>query len=920
MSVTEVFLDILIVLLVAKAAAEVAERIHLPAVVTEILAGIAIGPTALGLVSGPDEVLHVLGELGIILLLLDVGMEMDLGQLAAVGRASMSVALLGVAVPFAGGWASALALGMDGNEAMFVGAALTATSVGITARVFGDLRALATVEARTVLGAAVADDVIGLVILTVVVRLGSEGHVAPLSVVGIVAVAIGFLVVTSVCGVQFAPRLFTAVDRYSRSSGTLVAVALAFTLAVATLASAARLAPIVGAFVAGLALSRCSVAPRIRRELTPVGHLFIPVFFLQIGIDAEVDNFADASVLGTAGVLLAVAIVGKLISAAGLWGRPGDRLLVGMGMIPRGEVGLIFATLGLREGIFGPDIYAALLLVVLASTLIAPPLLRHRLLRIRANRVEDAPAPKPPGGWLAVTTGRSGSTVDLAAAPPPGEALALALEVALLGEKHQPGPKVLDWLGGLPDTPLQWNGASRALLVRLLEEGGPRGWRFLALTGILTRALPELGAALDRRQADPFELDPTAAMRWPLLSEVRRDTRWRELRHPEWLLLAAVILDATDGAGEPRVVVARKVIQRLDLGAAAEQAVAGLVADVELLPAAARRLDGLDEEPVLQLAVHLRSADQARAAAILAEVSADLADWERERLRQLHHQLQAVLAHPEITGREAANAVEQRRAAARRMSTNPVVHDRIDAAPRAYVLATSADQLVAHASLCEPPPARDELRVQAETLTGETHRIDVVARDRVGLLAAVAHVLASAGLDVRAATVATWGDRCVLASFEVASSRPPRADALEADLREALRRPPSRLLLADAVIEFDDAGSPWHTICRITAHDRKGALHAIAAAFAGAGASVHSAKVATVGSEVVDLFELTDRSGYKLSPTVKETIVRSLGGRTAEENGRRGSLAEENGTAKDFGKTSARRKKQSGDQPEITSQ
>src|SRR5262245_36275610 len=222
MSVTEVLLDILVVLLVAKAAAEIAERVRVPAVVAEILAGILIGPSAAHLVSGHDDVLLVLGEVGVILLLLDVGMEMDLAQLAAVGRASLAVAVIGVVVPFAGGWVLALALGMDGNEAMFVGAALTATSVGITARVFGDLRALASVEARTVLGAAVADDVIGLVILTVVVRLGSEGHVAPLSVAGIVLVAIGFLVVTSVCGVRFAPGVFDLLARVSRSSGTLV--------------------------------------------------------------------------------------------------------------------------------------------------------------------------------------------------------------------------------------------------------------------------------------------------------------------------------------------------------------------------------------------------------------------------------------------------------------------------------------------------------------------------------------------------------------------------------------------------------------------------------------------------------------------------------------------------------------------------
>src|SRR2546422_1737346 len=362
MSVTKVLLDILVVLFVAKLAAEAAERARLPAVVGEILAGILIGPSALGLV-GPDEVLRTLAELGVILLLFDVGLEMDLAELAAVGRASLMVATVGVVVPFAAGFGTAAALGMDGPEALFVGAALTATSVGITARVFGDLRALGTVEARTVLGAAVADDVMGLVILTVVVRIATHGQVSLRRVGDVVALAVGFLVLTTAVGVRIAPPLFSFLARVSRSSGTLVALALAFALAFAEMANGARLAPIVGAFVAGVCLGRSSAAERVRRELTPVGHLFIPVFFLQVGIDAELRQFAHAKVLGLAGALLVVAVVGKLVSAAGLGRSPGDRMLVGIGMIPRGEVGLIFASLGLHEHAYGDDAYGALLLL-----------------------------------------------------------------------------------------------------------------------------------------------------------------------------------------------------------------------------------------------------------------------------------------------------------------------------------------------------------------------------------------------------------------------------------------------------------------------------------------------------------------------------------------------------------------------------
>ena len=392
MDIASILTDILVVLVAAKLAAEVADRIGIPAVVGEIVAGIIIGPSVLGIV-GTDEVLRVLGELGVILLLLQVGLEMDLVELGKVGRSSLSVAVVGVVGPLVLGFAAMELVGDDFNTALFVAAALTATSVGITARVFGDLRALATTEARIVLGAAVADDVIGLVVLTVVVRLVTEGSVSLLSVVGIIAVAVGFLVVVGALGLRLAGPFFGVVERVSRSTGTMVAVAFAFTLAFARLADAARLAPIVGAFVAGIALSRTSQADRIERELAPVGHLFIPVFFLTIGIDVDVTAFAKVSVLRDAAILLVVAAIGKLISPIGAFGAKGDKLLIGLGMLPRGEVGLIFATIGLQNGVLGDDLYAALLLVVLVTTLITPPLLKMRYGQILKKERDHAHAP-----------------------------------------------------------------------------------------------------------------------------------------------------------------------------------------------------------------------------------------------------------------------------------------------------------------------------------------------------------------------------------------------------------------------------------------------------------------------------------------------------------------------------------------------
>ena len=383
------------------------------------------------------------------------------------------------------GIAAGIGLGFDGKEAVFVGAALTATSVGITARVFGDLRALASVEARTVLGAAVADDILGLVILTVVTRIVTEGSVSALGIIEVTVIAIGFVVVATIVSLRIAPPIFAMIRRHSRSAGTLVAAALAFTLALAELAHAADLAPIIGAFVAGLALARTTSAERIRAEFAPIGHLFIPIFFLQIGIDADVDAFAKPKVLGIAAVLLVIAVLGKLAAAAGMLGSPGDRLLVGIGMIPRGEVGLIFATLGLSQHVFGQDVYGALILVVLATTVLTPAPLRWRLLALRQKR-----RAKPTSGGSSATlvSVDARGRVAIEGEPLPSQALAVALTAARLVERDQPGDTLLEWLEAFPPGPRTWDEPARVQFWNLLEEGGPRSWRLLTSSGVLQRA------------------------------------------------------------------------------------------------------------------------------------------------------------------------------------------------------------------------------------------------------------------------------------------------------------------------------------------------------------------------------------------------------------------------------------------------
>ncbi|NBU38085.1 MAG: hypothetical protein EBS32_07620, partial [Actinobacteria bacterium] len=345
---TSIFLDLGVILVVAKVAAELAERIRIPAVLGEIAAGVLIGPSALGLVGSTDAT-KILAEIGVIILLATVGMETDLNELRRVGRASMIVAVIGVVAPMSTGMFAGKLLGESTNASLFLGAALAATSVGITARVFGDLHALSSTEARIVLGAAVADDVLGLIILTVVTRVVEQGSVDVAGVASTIGLAVGFLVIATAVGIVALPRIFAAVGAKSRSTATVGVVAAGLTFAFSAAASTANLAPIIGAFVAGTALGRTKHHDRIARDFTSLGNVFIPVFFLQIGIDTDVTKFFQAHVLWVAAVLTVIAVGGKMVAGLGAIGTNTDRLLIGMGMIPRGEVGLIFATIGVSS-------------------------------------------------------------------------------------------------------------------------------------------------------------------------------------------------------------------------------------------------------------------------------------------------------------------------------------------------------------------------------------------------------------------------------------------------------------------------------------------------------------------------------------------------------------------------------------------
>jgi len=394
MDTAQLFLALAAVLVGARLCGELATRAGQPAVLGELLAGVILGGSLLGVVPahGPAaEVVHVLAELGVVLLLFEIGLETDLREMFRVGPASLAVAAVGVAVPFALGFAF-WAWGPHGDgsatadlitTAVFLGATLTATSVGITARVLTDLGRMSTEEARIIIGAAVIDDVLGLVILSVVSGMAEGAGVSVIGIARTLAVAVGFLIVAVVAGRYLAPRLFDQVVRL-RARYVLLIFALAFALALAALAAAAGSALIIGAFAAGLILSGTNQFDTIEHEVRPVAALFAPIFFVSVGASVDLRYLDPTSptaraTLGAAAVVVVLAIAGKVVAG---WAAPWlrfRRLVVGVGMVPRGEVGLIFADIGRRTGVLNDGLFGVVLIMVMVTTFVAPPALRALL-------------------------------------------------------------------------------------------------------------------------------------------------------------------------------------------------------------------------------------------------------------------------------------------------------------------------------------------------------------------------------------------------------------------------------------------------------------------------------------------------------------------------------------------------------------
>jgi Kef-type K+ transport system membrane component KefB len=390
-SIAHLFLVLAAMLVGAKLLGELAERFGQPAVLGELIAGVLLGGSVLGIVpaaGGGADVVHVFAELGVVLLLFEIGLETDLREMFRVGPASLSVASVGVVAPFALGFAywAYLPHAAGGGAAdltttaVFVGATLTATSVGITARVLSDLDQMHSREAKIIIGAAVIDDVLGLVILTVVSGIAAGTSLHTLRVLRVLVVAVGFLVIAVFVGRYAMPRLFDQVVQM-RVRYVLLVFAIAFTLGLSAVASLAGSALIIGAFAAGIILSGTNQFDTIEHEIRPVASIFTPIFFVSVGASVNLrlldpTRAGSIGLLGVAAALTALAIIGKIAAGWAAPWLPFRRIVVGVGMIPRGEVGLIFADIGRRAGILNEAVFGAVLLMVMATTFVAPPALK----------------------------------------------------------------------------------------------------------------------------------------------------------------------------------------------------------------------------------------------------------------------------------------------------------------------------------------------------------------------------------------------------------------------------------------------------------------------------------------------------------------------------------------------------------------
>jgi Kef-type K+ transport system membrane component KefB len=410
-----VLLSLVIIYLASKLGAEAAKRFDLPPVLGELIAGVIVGISALHLIIFPgngltaadsvimqflqqisplsptaltavfesqSEIIGVLAELGVIILLFEIGLESDLRQLKAVGSQAVVVACVGVAAPFAAGTAGLMLIfQVPAIPAIFAGAALTATSIGITSKVLSEIGQLKSKEGQIIVGAAIIDDVLGIIVLAVVASLAKTGTIDVMNVIYLIVSATAFLIGSILLG-GFFNKAFVAVVGKLKTRGNIIVPAFIFAFFMAFLGNAIHLEAILGAFAAGLVLDETDARDELDELIKPIADLFVPIFFVTVGARADLgvlNPMIDSNRQGLiiAVFLIIVAIVGKLITGWVVFGQPMiNRLAIGVGMIPRGEVGLVFAGIGSSSGIIDPSLSAAIIIMVIVTTFLAPPFLR----------------------------------------------------------------------------------------------------------------------------------------------------------------------------------------------------------------------------------------------------------------------------------------------------------------------------------------------------------------------------------------------------------------------------------------------------------------------------------------------------------------------------------------------------------------
>jgi Kef-type K+ transport system membrane component KefB len=424
-----VLLSLVVVYLAAKLVGELCARVNLPSVLGELVGGVVVGISAFNLLVFPDgsgafhslildflqatagltpdvlpevggsisEVISLLSELGVIILLFEIGLESDLKELIRVGPQAAVVACVGVAVPFIAGTSGLILLfGVPAIPAIFAGAALTATSIGITAKVLAELQRLSSREGQIIIGAAVLDDVLGIIVLAVVASLAKTGEIQVGNIIYLVVGASVFLVGSIFLGRLLSPYFVALVDRL-QTRGNLLLSSLIFAFVLSYIGAVIHLEAILGAFAAGLILAETDKRKELEEQILPIADMLVPVFFVVVGARTDVsvlNPFVPANQEGLiiASFLVVVAIVGKVVTGLAVFGQPGiNRLAIGVGMIPRGEVGLVFAGVGATTGILNKSLNAAIIVMVIITTFIAPP-----LLRVVFDNADKKAEPTPP--------------------------------------------------------------------------------------------------------------------------------------------------------------------------------------------------------------------------------------------------------------------------------------------------------------------------------------------------------------------------------------------------------------------------------------------------------------------------------------------------------------------------------------------